>query len=44
MECEAAGSGNGLSASAGISPSIAFVIEAVIVISLLAFKVIRVRV
>jgi simple sugar transport system permease protein len=35
--------GNGLSASAGISPSIAYVIEAVIVISLLAFKVIRVR-
>jgi ABC-type uncharacterized transport system permease subunit len=35
--------GNGLSASAGISPSIAYVIEAVIVISLLAFRVLRVR-
>ncbi len=35
--------GNGLSASAGISPSIAYVIESVIVISFLAFNVLRVR-
>lgn len=35
--------GSGLSASAGISPSIAYVIEAMIVISLLGFNVMRVR-
>jgi simple sugar transport system permease protein len=35
--------GNGLSASAGISPSIAYVIEGAIVVSLLAFRVLRVR-